>query len=221
MMLTREICVSDWCQACGRVMLERDFNKEQTLRNYPQKGDISLGDKVIPFHIKCRDPRKVSPYDKNWKEHEGKDGWTFNENEMRHDFFRHRIGDKPSIKNLLRVISVLKEDKIPDRGSVNYNPTNHHRGCRYETQATKKQYSGLETEALLIDDRNHRIILQELFAFKDSMYDCRVLRYDIQTNWNVASQNGVSNYSKMLCFEINFYILTTFGLFRILLFLFA
>ncbi len=182
--LTHVLNDKDWCHACGRVVSESLFGKRQANLFVPEKGDISLGTKEINFRIKARDPRKIQPFQKKWEELEGKQGgWVYNEKEMRYDFFRHRIGQRPEVSTLLHAIPVLAEDKIPDSGRTELTMIRH----RHDNT---DEVSGFETEALLLDDRNDKKLLEELhnfFALADPK-----LKGQINAKWNQRTQKGVS-----------------------------
>ena len=152
-----KVTAMDWCRACGRVARETDFNKHQSTPYVPRSGDISLGTKHIPFRIKARDPRNIDPFKKKWEEFETeKEEWTYDEMEMKHDFFRHRIGKNPSLQNILSAMPILEESKIPESGTVVFTtntwrqPSNDYGGL----------VSGFELEALLIDDESNRKIFE-------------------------------------------------------------
>lgn len=168
-------------------MSEEYFDRVQGLPSMeykPKRGDFFMGTKNIPFRIKARDPRKINPYDAKWKELEGQEGWIYNEKEMKHDFYRHRITKKPKILMLLNNMAVFQEDKIPDRGSI-ILPSSSLVG-----RNIGDEYSALETEALIIDDQNHRLILQYLYNTRTNLN--QVLFYNLEANWDEKSQIGVS-----------------------------
>ena len=173
-----------WCKACGRVISTDYFLNNDPSRPYvPKKGDISLGTKVIPFRIKARDPRKIEPYQQKWQEWEGKEGWIYNESEMKYDFFHHRIGPQPKLSVLLEVMSIVEESKIPhDRSRMVFQPTEYN---VYDTT----EVSGLETEALIIDDKNDRVIIEELHDFQ---MNGKPVPYNIEAKYDEKTQDGVS-----------------------------
>ena len=196
----RVISPFDWCQMCGRVLCETSFNKNQSSPYKPQTGDVSLGTKCITFRIKGRDPRKIDPYAKNWKEKEGEEGWVYHEEEMKDEFFRHRIGERPTVGTLLDGIPILEESKIPDSGSVTL------------IDCDKAGVSGFETEALILDNHNDKIILEELHRFHSidipfgvtlpGMSAPRGLGRDLHAKWDKTTQTGVSeNYLVPFIFE--------------------
>jgi hypothetical protein len=185
----RQVNASDWCQACGRVAQVDDFFKAQSAKYTPKKGDLDLGKRNISFRIKGRDPRKIQPFDKNWKKYEGKEeGWDYDEDEMKSDFFRHRVGPRPSTTALLQSISILEESKIPDSGRVSI--THEIRGAR----TPKEEVSGFETEALILDNPNDMMILEELNQYTRRFHEFgpSVLGMDLQAKWDKSSQTGVS-----------------------------
>ena len=186
--------LESWCKACGRVISTRYFHKNQEEQRYPiHRGDIYLGTKVIPFHIKARDPRKIEPYKQKWQEWEGKEGWIYNESEMKYDFFHHRIGPRPAVSTLLEVMSIVEESKIPHDGSRMV--------FSQQTASDLEKIYAFETEALIIDDRNDRIIIEELKNVSS-------FNHFIDANYNEHTQDGVCialNIIKMPLFFYNIF----------------
>eukprot|EP00557_Chaetoceros_sp_GSL56_P014231 CAMPEP_0176484956 /NCGR_PEP_ID=MMETSP0200_2-20121128/4783_1 /TAXON_ID=947934 /ORGANISM="Chaetoceros sp., Strain GSL56" /LENGTH=414 /DNA_ID=CAMNT_0017881569 /DNA_START=147 /DNA_END=1388 /DNA_ORIENTATION=+ len=101
-------CPLDWCHACGRVASERDFEKCQSEPYEPVEGDVLFGSREIAFKVKAHDPRKFEKFSKFWKDHEGSPEWEYDEAEMEYDFFRHRIGKRPTLSMILMSIPVTK-----------------------------------------------------------------------------------------------------------------
>lgn len=190
--------IIDWCKSCGRVCSDKDFGKTQSEPYTPNKGDIKLGTKSIPFRIKARDPRKITPFDKNWEKHGT--SWVYNETEMEEDFFHHRIGKNPNLRMILGAIPVLAEEKIPDEGVANYK-VNYY-GSDFRSGTTKRQVLASETEAILFDGQNDRILFEELNQFTDK----ESLAYSFEAHWDKESKRGVRNIWPRLIYE-NYYLL--------------
>lgn len=108
----------DWCHHCGVVASPEDFEKVQSEPYKRQEGDVYLGEKVINFGIFAHDPRQHKQYKKNWKQ----SGLSYDEKEMQHDLFRHRFGERPSIKMILASVPVHEQVK-PSRTSFHLQNT--------------------------------------------------------------------------------------------------
>jgi hypothetical protein len=178
-------CPLDWCHACGRVASENDFEKDQSSPYKPVEGDVLLGSKEIPFKVKAHDPRKFEKFSKYWKENEGSADWEYDEAEMEYDFFRHRIGKRPTISMILLSIPVTKSDSIPDSGAFEQRVF-----CLTEPSVN-------ETEALLLDNQDDLKLLRELWPF---VSDCFSLGLDITASWNKSERKGVSGCLHKICF---------------------
>ena len=199
-----------WCKACGRVISTDYFGRKKEIPIVPilphhikapdpilfvpKEGDISLGTKVIPFRIKARDPRKIEPYQQKWQEWEGKEGWIYNESEMKYDFFHHRIGPRPTVSTLLEVMSIVEESKIPDGTRM---------GFITPRDSEKIWISGFELEALIIDNRNDRVLIEELHAAKN-------LDRIIEASYNEDTQDGVSILLKMQILLLLLFVIRKF-----------
>jgi len=190
----------DWCHACGRIASSKDLGKEQAGMYAPLATDVCLGTKTIPFRIKAHDPRKMDAFKKRWAENENKSpGWKYDEAEMEHDTFRHRIGSRPTLRMILASIPIVPEDEIPETGVVN-NPLRPDSGWSSGWQS--KKTAANECEALLISSRNHKALFVELDKFGDVLEkkkdgeddvfakSSNVLRANIQATWDKATRTG-------------------------------
>lgn len=72
--------------------------------------------------------------------------------------FLHRIGRRPLLENILKSIPILDETKIPTNGIIKSR-------CHYPRLRPTSDVSADETCAILIDSRNDRHLLHELFSF--------------------------------------------------------
>ena len=121
----------DWCHSCGRVASEKDFGKKQSKAYNKRAGgsDVFLGERIIPFRLFCRDPRKMPRYADKWNKYrtiknvEDLDPrttaakWVFRESDMQADLFRHRFGERPTARMVLESIPIVEPDKIPTTGA--------------------------------------------------------------------------------------------------------
>jgi hypothetical protein len=85
------VFVKHWCHACGRVASEAYLGKDQSHPYVSLLGDIRLGTKTIHFRLHSHDPRQMSKFEQNWADNKGKPEWTYNEQEMEEELFRHRF----------------------------------------------------------------------------------------------------------------------------------
>mmetsp|Transcript_17991 Transcript_17991/g.26380 ORF Transcript_17991/g.26380 Transcript_17991/m.26380 type:complete len:1495 (-) Transcript_17991:800-5284(-) len=151
----------DWCHNCGRVANERDFFKEQSISYKPDDSDVFLGTKTLPFRIKSHDPRTMAPFQSYWSE----EGQTYDQSEMDEDMFKHRIGEYPLLKMLLSSIPIVAEGDIPKTGTVRNPVTTQISGSwRWTSEPPAAAH---ETEAILLESLNHRVLLEELYHFHD------------------------------------------------------
>jgi len=176
----------DWCHACGRVASEQDFGKEQSEPFTPKPEDILLGTKEISFRLKSHDPRQMQTFRTKWQ---ANPEWTYDENEMRDELFKHRLGNRPTLERILASIPVVKEDKIPDDG--------------HSEQLSESRISVIETEAVLVDE--HDDVLIEIFR-NNRRFGHAAREYgqwlhgDIRATWDSTAQKGVRmNVLRVFC----------------------
>jgi hypothetical protein len=170
-----------WCQACGRVALEECFKDNSGQPYKPKPDDVYIGSKTIPFRIKVHDPRNMTMFQPFWSKYEGTSPkWIDNEAEMEEDMFRHNFGKFPSLRTILANIPVVEENKIPRDGHHESWKSNRRPAARAE-----------DTDAILLTDRIHIIILQELHSvgFSSSGHS---VKGDITAKWNREERCGVS-----------------------------
>ena len=182
----------DWCHKCGRVASEKDFGKVQAEPFEPQQGDVFLGTKKVTFRIKAHDPREMEKYDDSWlSAAEDHPEWQFIEEEMREDLFRHRFGERPTLRMILASISILKESDMPvdggfemDRDAGTYMYAIDMRGdyndrvgnifsywkmprpSFMKTDAENALPSADECSGIFLDNPNHLTLLQQLAYFE-------------------------------------------------------
>ena len=119
--------------------------------------DVSLGEKVIPFRIRAHDPREFPEFKQNWID----GGYTYKVEEMEADTFHHRLGKHPTIDMILQSLPIVSEDKIPTTGKYVRSGTCE---ARYN-MPNYKEVCAEETEAIIIDNRNHQKLIHALKAF--------------------------------------------------------
>ena len=142
----------DWCHACGRIASVQDLEKQQApdVFTEPREGEIALGVYIIPFRLHSHDPRNMTAFQERWES----ENWTLDEAEMDEDTFRHRLGPRPLSKNILQMVPVVPVDKIPTDGFLHKpNKSND-----------RKAVTANQTVAILLEDRNHRALLEELYC---------------------------------------------------------
>lgn len=151
----------DWCHACGRVASEKDFQKNQSQKYTPAQTDFFLGEKVMKFRIRPHDPRKFDDFKEMWNEKEGKSPeWTYSEADMEEDTFNHRLGEFPTMPMIMSSLPIVAENDIPTTG---YVVTSKSSGTSYSWNDPR--VAANETEAVLLESRNHRALLEELNLF--------------------------------------------------------
>ena len=196
----------DWCMHCGRVSSIKDFEKAKSHSYANLPTDISLGEKVIPFRIRAHDPREFTDFKQSWID----GGYTYKVEEMETDAFHHRLGKRPTIEMILHSLPLEPEDKIPTTGKV----------VRTDTYIPAYRYTDIgravcaeETEAVIIENRNHQKLIHALHSFVDEsnigfhFTTCREgpktgkkvrkmaknhgLRGDVVATWDEGSRSGV------------------------------
>ena len=127
---------------------------------------------------------------------------------METDAFHHRLGKHPTIDMILHSLPVVSEDKIPKAGkNVKLD--------RYSSFSPNEVCAD-ETEAIIIENRNHRKLIHALRRFtyesnigfwystnitngkKDkmpTMDNSHVLRGDVVATWDESNRSGVSSIS--------------------------
>jgi len=180
---------ADWCERCGRVASIDFYAKEQAPQYTLRRGDIFLGTKTIHFRLKVRDPRRMKLFRKEWE-----DGrWEYDVKEWEEDLFNHRFGRRPTLKMIFYSIPILEESKLPNDWDPDYScdPNYQHNPDRSHTEYPG---SASETETLLIQDRNHRLVLL-LLQIMQQDYDrtSAVLNFNIEATWSKETSTGVSH----------------------------
>jgi len=179
---------ADWCARCGRVASLDFYAKEQAPQYTPRSNDILLGTKSIPFRLKVRDPRQMKLFRKEWEERR----WEYDVKEWEEDLFNHRFGQRPTLKMIFYSIPILEENKLPTDWDPGYRWDPKYE--RYPHSA-RREYPGCasETEALLIQDRNHRLILLLLHIMQQDLdRTSAALNVNIEAKWSKETSNGVS-----------------------------
>jgi hypothetical protein len=170
-----------WCHACGRIALDECFQDNYSGQLYrPEPNDVYMGSKTIPFRIKVHDPKIMTMFQPLWSKYGGTSPqWIYNEAEMEEDMFRHNFGKFPSLRTILANIPVVEENKIPRDG--------HHESWKSNGRPAARAE---DTDAILLTDRNHIVILQELHSvgFPSSAHS---VNGDITAKWNREERCGV------------------------------
>jgi hypothetical protein len=186
------VFVKHWCHACGRVASETSFGKDQSNPYVSLPGDVSLGTKTIHFRLHAHDPRHMSKFEHNWAVNKGKPEWTYNEQEMEEELFRHRFGKRPTLSTILASIPVLAPDEIPKDGRIG-SPAG----------PSDEMASASETQAILLDNPNDVVVFQEIqrnsstFGQGTRTYQHDPLSGDITAHWDSNERKGVSLLLRM------------------------
>ena len=209
----------DWCHSCGRVASEKDFGKVQAKPYVRRPGDVFLGEKVLPFRVVAHDPRKMDKFKDKWSTNEGSDPkWNYSAAEMEEDVFCHRFGKYPSIEMILASIPVVSHEKIPETGSFHMKTKQHGWYSDSDSYDSENDYYGLfgsyngnkdyygvgfesnmvsadETNAIILEKRNDRALLEELRNFEsigfENLSGIVPLAGEIVANWDRDARSGV------------------------------
>jgi hypothetical protein len=198
------VFIKHWCHACGRVASEKYFGKDQSKASVSRPGDIRLGSRTMNFRLHSHDPRQMSKFAGNWAENKGKLEWTYNEHEMEEELFRHRFGKRPTLSTILASIPVVAPDQIPKDGE------GWGASCLRDKMA-----SASETQAILLDDPNDTVVLQEIqrnactFGDGARTYHHDHLSGDITAHWDSHQRKGVSILLQMLILLLRILIFTS------------
>jgi hypothetical protein len=177
--------VYDWCQDCGRVASKSALGKVQSEEQFIPTNDILLGAKTIPFRLHTRDPRTMDSYELKWEENQ----WEYNPKDMEEEVFQHRFGERPSLEMIFSSIPILQEDKLSKDGRSRFLFTggNH---------LTDGRASLTELDSLLIEERNHRLILIFLRILQEKTSR---LTASIKASWDRETSTGVSGVVHSFC----------------------
>jgi hypothetical protein len=182
----------DWCHACGRVATERDLSKAQSRTYTPNAHAKPLGTVTVHFTLHTHDPRHMLKYQERWQEQQ--DEWTYDESAQRNELFAHRLGEKPLLEIIVHSLPVSTVDHIPTDGR---HPSERH-GDPEELQLA----SVSETQAVLLDDPEDAIVLQELLSaapsfgltdteIDETLVNVKYLDGDIRAEWDNHTNKGV------------------------------
>lgn len=116
-----------------------------------EPGDLCLGRKEFTFRLHSHDPRQMDLYRDRWKEHEGRDGWRYDRAAMDLDLFYHRIGAHPNLRELLQLIPVGDEGRIPADGHELQGSIIPMDEWDLEDDVLSPEGVPCETEAILLD----------------------------------------------------------------------
>lgn len=190
-----DIGFKDWCHACGRVASERDFEKVQSKSYVPVVGDVFFGEIVVQFKVKSHDPRKFQDVGDYWKKYNGNPGWTYDEAEMETDFFRHRIGRRPTLGYIIKSLP-LKDDYIPEITGA----------LRSDAISTKPCFT--ESEAIILENKKDKGILMEIYQFvrdEECFFrdNSELIGLDLTAEWDKGKRTGVSLFH-LIAFVIHY-----------------
>lgn len=169
-----------WCDKCGRVANESTFSDVAQFVPYessPQ--DYCLGTRRIPFRLFAPDVRSIEKYRASWSQADTtKAAWTYDESEMEEDTFKHYIGTRPTIGNLLKMIAPMDEEKYKEIA----------RGSDYQKGA------------IFLENKNDLILLRllhndrgfELFCGNEGHLLNGKVGGDIKAEWAKEKRSGVS-----------------------------
>jgi hypothetical protein len=179
----------DWCHKCGIVICEDRFGKQQCSSPYKNgKDDILLGERIMPFTIVAHDPRDFDVFKNIWtNDDKPSSEWTYDEAEMEDDTFRHRLGKRPLLKNVLDCIPIVEKEKMPKSGHVTGLTLNG-----------KESSAAEDTEGIVLENRNDLQLLQILattdgFRGMAGRNDGHPIDGDIVASWDKTSRAGVSS----------------------------
>jgi hypothetical protein len=186
---TSAIGSGDWCHKCGIVICEDRFGKQQCSSPYKNdKDDILLGERTMPFTIVARDPRDFDEFKDAWTDADkSSSALTYDETEMENDTFRHRLGKRPMLKNVLDCIPIVEKEKMPKSGHVS--------GSTVSRYGSGDAPAGAEeTEGIVLENRNDLLLLQ-ILGRTDGFCDTtgHPIDGDIVANWDKTSRSGVSS----------------------------
>jgi hypothetical protein len=192
---TSAIGSGDWCHKCGVVICEDRFGKQQF--SYKKgKDDILLGERIMPFTIVAHNPREFDEFKSYWTDADKSSSErTYDETEMEEDTFRHRLGKRPLLKNVLKCIPIVEKEKMPKTGSVHGFPTgfgHHGSACAAE-----------DTEGIVLESRNDLHVLQMLainggFGRIAGWNAGDPIDGDIVASWDKTTHSGVSSCNSHL-----------------------
>lgn len=107
---------SDYCVQCGRVASEATFDQVPQTRAHTLDPSCELlGTRKIGFKIKARDPRKMAEYARNWEHTSTRESkWRYEPSAMEHDAYRHKLGLRPSLGTIRKLLSEDRNDGSKD-----------------------------------------------------------------------------------------------------------
>ncbi len=189
---------------------------------HPPSNEIYLGSKTIPFTLHVHDPRQMKAFASQWATYEGTSpAWKYDEVDEEEDLFHHRLGRYPSLETILRSIPVLRDDWIPTDGhywmwgkqqqQVETEQTNkpawhddddddedgQEKKKKEKKAPTTKTTRAEDTDAIVLLDKKHLLLLQEIFKFRHvacppSTYcNPSMMGGDIVAKWNREERQGV------------------------------
>merc|ERR1712038_1962395 len=117
---------------------------------------------------------------------EGKSNeWEYDEKKMENDFFKHRLGRKPSVRQILSCIPVLSEEAL---SRIKVKPGG--RGGQLHVRGWNSAMSAMEHEFIKLSNKRDTVILEELFAFDNMNNNESLVLYNITASWDEAKRTG-------------------------------
>ena len=182
-----------WCHACGRVASQAFFDKEQAVTPAPPENPVGgqsdleyLGKRTIGFRLHSHDPTKMESFRHRW----ASEGWTLDKYEMDEDTFHQRLGQRPLLKNILKLIPTVPHDKIPVDGRIR-----NHTDSINASQLI--EFADNQIVAILLDDANHKALLEELLWQRfneaksaDKVNKSFAVSGGITASWNKTERKG-------------------------------
>ena len=145
-----------------------------------QKETFLIWEKEVPFRIRARDPRKMKRFKSRWEQYENTSpGWTYSQAAMEKEVYEHRLGGIVETTTILRLVSPLQVDKLPEDGQF------EHEGIMNEPD---RKYSAFETDSIIFEDH------KSISLFLALEMNCglgKAIPIEISSSWNEQQRQGV------------------------------
>ena len=187
-----------YCQKCGRLGWKSSYRIPEQSVAYDKTERVCLGTRTMNFTILSRDVRSMRKYKASWTAGQASadqsndnandaGAWVYDECEMEGDVFKHRLGPRPTISSITKLLSCYSKDRLKEMAKQNQN------------QITEEQL-----DAIFLEDHNDWAILKQLecvykFGKKptlnskgEEIMDEYDIGGDILATWDEESRSGVS-----------------------------